>query len=71
MRTRINTNNLTKVRQAGLSALQKALGPVGMVRFIQQFDSGSGDYTKEKYQRPDTTIDDIAERIYKRKQQII
>jgi hypothetical protein len=28
--------------------LTKALGPLGMVRFIQQFETGVGDYTKER-----------------------
>ncbi len=39
-----------QIRRRGLQALAKALGPVGMVRFLQQFDSGSGDYTKERPQ---------------------
>lgn len=39
-----------QLRRRGLQALAKALGPVGMVRFLQQFDSGSGDYTKERPQ---------------------
>lgn len=29
-------------------ALAKSLGPIGMVRFLQQFDTGSGDYTRER-----------------------
>ena len=36
------------IRKLGLEALAKALGPVGMVRFLQQFESGLGDYTKER-----------------------
>lgn len=36
------------LRKRGLDALAKALGPVGMVRFLQQFESGTGDYTKER-----------------------
>jgi len=36
------------VRKIGLEALSKALGPVGMVRFLQQFEAGTGNYTKEK-----------------------
>jgi len=59
MNATLDTNNLTKVRQTGLQALKKALGPVGMVRFIQQFDTGSGNYTKEKYQQPDLTLEDM------------
>jgi hypothetical protein len=37
-----------ELRQVGIDALIKSLGPLGMVRFIQQFDSGRGDYTKER-----------------------
>ncbi len=36
---------MEKIRLAGLEALRQALGPVGMVRFMQQSDVGSGDYT--------------------------
>lgn len=36
------------VRKIGLEALTKALGPVGMVRFLQQFEAGTGNYTKER-----------------------
>lgn len=38
------------IRKLGLDALAKALGPIGMVRFLQQFDPGAGDYTKERGQ---------------------
>ncbi len=40
---------LDEVRQTGLKALTKALGPVDMVRFLQQFESGNGDYTVERH----------------------
>ena len=33
---------LAELRRAGIDALAKALGPVGMARFLQQFDSGQG-----------------------------
>ncbi|HBR17390.1 MAG: hypothetical protein A3G39_03710 [Deltaproteobacteria bacterium RIFCSPLOWO2_12_FULL_43_16] len=36
------------VRKLGLEALTKTLGPVGMVRFLQQFEAGAGNYTKER-----------------------
>ncbi len=49
-----------QIRQQGLDALAKALGPVGMVRFLQQFDTGSGDYTKERQQElANLTLDDV------------
>ncbi len=41
-------HNPAMLRQAGLEALTKALGPVGMIRFIRQFEQGSGDYTAER-----------------------
>ena len=59
MTTMINVNNLTEVRKIGLQALQEALGPVGTVRFFQMFENGFGDYTKEKYQQPDITVEEI------------
>jgi hypothetical protein len=54
-----SVNNFMEIRKIGLQALKEALGPVGMVRFIQQYGNGYGDYTKEKYQQPDFTIEDI------------
>lgn len=44
---------------AGIQALKDALGPVGMVRFLQQYDLGYGDYTKEKQSEPDLGINEI------------
>jgi len=38
------------IRKAGLEAVAKKLGPIGMVRFLQQFETGRGDYTKERDQ---------------------
>ncbi|MCD8077568.1 MAG: hypothetical protein LUE63_04190 [Lachnospiraceae bacterium] len=49
----VNQNNPIEVRRAGYAALNEALGPVGAVRFLQQFTPGSDDYTKEKYERED------------------
>lgn len=36
------------LHQLGIEALTKALGPVGMVRFMRQFDMGGGNYTQER-----------------------
>lgn len=40
--------NPAALRQLGIEALTRALGPVGMVRFMRQFDMGSGNYTQER-----------------------
>jgi hypothetical protein len=59
MNATIDVNNLSEIRKTGLQALREALGPVGMVRFIQQYENGYGDYTKEKYQQPNLTVEEI------------
>jgi hypothetical protein len=66
MNATINVNNLSEIRKTGLQALREALGPVGMVRFIQQYENGYGDYTKEKYQQPNLTVEEI-DNIFKNK----
>lgn len=40
---------LEQIRTEGFSALLNTLGPVDAVRFIQQYDTGHGDYTKERH----------------------
>lgn len=42
--------DLGTIRRMGIEALTEKLGSVGMVEFIRQFDSGYGDYTKERHQ---------------------
>lgn len=39
-----------QILELGFKALVDKLGPVGMVRFIHQFQAGTGDYTKERQQ---------------------
>ncbi len=44
------TKDLGTIRKLGIEALTEKLGPVGMVEFLRQFDSGYGDYTKERHE---------------------
>lgn len=57
------TMNLMKnseIKRIGTEALLKTLGPIGMARYLEEYDDGgSGDYTKEKYQQPDYSIEEI------------
>lgn len=39
---------LNEIRAKGYEALVRELGPVGYVRFLQQFSAGAGDYTAER-----------------------
>jgi hypothetical protein len=40
---------MEQIRVKGLKALADELGPVGMVRFLQLFENGRGDYTKTRH----------------------
>lgn len=42
-----------EIRRQGFEALARELGPVGMARFLQLFENGSGDYVQERHQRHD------------------
>ena len=58
----VNLSNPIEIRNVGIKALQEALGPVGMVKFMQQYDMGYGDYTKEKQEQQeqqDISLDEI------------
>jgi hypothetical protein len=49
-----------QIRTIGLAALKRELGPAGMIRFLQLFDRGTGDWATERtawVKR--TSIDDI------------
>lgn len=39
---------LDEIRRDGLEALRDRLGRAGMVRFLQQFETGSGDYARTR-----------------------
>ena len=49
-RSRITQMTDEQILELGFKALVDKLGPVGMVRFIHQFQAGEGDYTKERQQ---------------------
>ena len=41
---------LEQIREQGLQVLRERLGIVGMVRFLQQGETGGGNYTEERHQ---------------------
>ena len=58
------TATLDEIRRAGVEALRRELGVVGMVRFLQQFETGTGDYTEERQQIVGKAgVRDLAEQI--------
>lgn len=60
MNMTINPVRNSDIRCMGTEALLNALGPVGMARYLEEYDGGgTGDYTKEKYTLPEYSIEDI------------
>lgn len=46
---------LDQIRREGLHALRQRLGRAGMIRFLQQFETGTGDYASERHEWVDRT----------------
>lgn len=46
----MKVKTLNEIHKQGIVALVKVLGPVDAVRFLQIYDQGSGNYTKERTQ---------------------
>jgi hypothetical protein len=60
------TKDINSIRRLGINALTEKLGPIGMIEFMRQFDTGYGDYTKERHSwLNDLTIDEISNEIKK------
>jgi hypothetical protein len=49
-----------QIREKGLRALRRELGRAGMIRFLQQFETGSGDYARDRHAWVDgTSLDQL------------
>jgi hypothetical protein len=49
-----------EIWRAGLEALRERLGRAGMIQFLQQFETGCGDYARERHDWVDRlTLDDL------------
>jgi len=63
------TMSLEQIRIAGMEALARELGIVGMVRFLQQFETGHGDYSKDRHKwLDDQDLDTIVKRIQEKRE---
>lgn len=60
---------LNEIRTLGFEALLRELGPVGAIRFIQQYETGHGDYTRDRRKwLPKKTVREIGKQIVKERQ---
>jgi hypothetical protein len=67
MSSKTDFRSTEEMRRIGIEALAEALGPLDAVRFLQSFDLGRGDYTKERSHVLGLTLDEIFMGIEKRK----
>lgn len=63
-----HTSETRPLSETDLEALRRELGLVGMIRYLQKVNPGSGDYTAERAELVGhLTVDEICERIEKRR----
>jgi hypothetical protein len=67
MSSKTDVRSTEEIRRIGIEALAEALGPLDAVRFLQSFDLGRGDYTKERSHVLGLTLDEIVMGIEKRR----
>ena len=69
MSSKTDVKSINEIRRIGIDALADALGPVDMARFLQSFDLGSGDYTKERAKWLDQSLEEILGEIKSRRKE--
>ncbi len=56
--------SLEEIRAKGLQVLSRELGAVGLVRFLQQFETGYANYTTERHTwLKERSVSDVVEKI--------
>lgn len=50
MRTDVTQMTLEEIRIVGLKAIADELGPIGLVRFLQMFETGKGNYSEDRHE---------------------
>ncbi len=66
----MTTDNLTlhQIRVIGFEALIRELGPAGAIRFIQQYETGQGDYTRDRKQNlPKRSVREIGKQVIRKR----
>jgi len=63
------TLSFYEIRTVGFEALLRELGPAGAIRFIQQYETGQGDYTHDRRKLlPKKSVREIGSAIIKERQ---
>lgn len=69
MSSKVDARSINEIRKLGIDALAEALGPVDMAKFLQSFDLGSGNYTKERARWLDQSLEEIVSEIKRRRKE--
>jgi hypothetical protein len=48
MSNAVTVKDLDVIRQKAIKAVKETVGPVGLIKFIQMYSNGEGDYTTER-----------------------
>lgn len=57
-----------EIREAALAAVARELGPVGLARFLNLYETGHGDYSAEREAiLGDPTVDELFDEIRRRR----
>ena len=60
---------LYEIRTVGFEVLLRELGPAGALRFMQQYESGHGDYTRDRKKLlPEKSVREIGRQMMKDRQ---
>lgn len=63
------TLTLYEVRKIGFEALLRELGPADAIRFIQQYESGYGNYTRDRKKLlPKKSVREIGKQVMDQRQ---
>ncbi len=61
---KVNYKTENEIQQLGIEAICKGIGVVGLIRFMQQFEKGHGDYVKDRQDwQKDYSVDALVEAI--------
>ena len=66
----MSVKTLHQIQQEGLDLLVEKLGPDDAIRFLQIYEPGSGDWTKDRKTYLDKDSDKILTRIMERRKKV-
>lgn len=66
----MSVKTLHQIQQEGLDVLVDKLGPDDAIRFLQIYESGSGDWTKDRKKYLDKDPDKIIKHIMERRKKV-